>query len=628
MPGRSFISALIYSIRPSACIGIALFATAGLGRWDDLFITILTFSAAFIGGAGCFLINDIFDREKDLKNNKLRPIATGEISVKTAFTISVICCLVMLVACIFLSLNTFIFAVLLIVGFWLYPYINLHFGLLSNIWVSVCSILAFFNGAMVYELTPLIYLAMFSTLFVNTGREILLDGLDQAGDRAVGKPSIPLMYGEKRTEIIVSFLYLLGSIAMLVYLRYFPGVWPWISILLLLIWVPFSMKRKEGFRKWALFNVRTSHIFFGVLIVLLFVRPASGTTDQKTITAEYCRDKLVNLQSKQDGFYPEGIFPTNRSWFSKKPDEDNGVFATAFIAYILRSKNEREPNYPDSVMLNQAILSFEKYRSRRGEAQYNFYQSVGGDVPFPNSFLLSGEYLRLPDDYDDTALIQLARGPHKMDQPVRDRMLEYAMRTKRKAVEHFPSKYRASKAYEVWYANKMKQDLDIVVMANVMLFVIEKGYPLQTPDRHSIKCLKTSIDEGWYFKDPEGYAPYYLRPAIIMYSLARLIEKDTTDEFKPQREKLIRDMHKALSQTDHSIEKVMIATSLRRLGENVNLILSRDHITRDAQSFAYTASESNDGIALILPSLYWRSEALSWALLYELFSFDQTIQWT
>ena len=624
MPERSFISALFYSIRPSACVGIALFATAGLGRWDDVFITVLTFSAAFIGGAGCFLINDIFDRDKDLKNNKLRPIATGQISVRTAFIISVICCLAMLVGSVFLSFYTVIGSALLIAGFWSYSYINQRFGLLANMWVSVCSALAFLNGALVYELTPLIYLAMFSTLFVNVGREILLDALDQAGDQAVGKPSIPLVYGEKRTKIIVTLFFVFGSVALLVYLLYFPTDWPWMSILLLLLWLPFFMKRKEGFRKWALFNVRTSHLFFAILILLLFILPATRLIPQQAITAEYCLDRLEKLQSKKDGFYPIGIFPNQRNWFSKKGDEDNGVFGTAWIAYLLRTTNEQKPNERARMMRNRAILSFENYRNRHKEGSYNFWQTVGDDLPFPNSILLSTDNQRLTDDYDCTALIQLARGIHPMDQSVRDKMLKYAMRSKRKVVKYFPSEYRSKKVYEVWYANKMQQELDIVVMANVLLFVIEKGYSFQTPDRLTIECLKTSINEGWYFKDPAGYAPYYCRPALILYSLARLVEKDTTGEFTAERKVLIRDLRQALDQTDQAIDKVMIATSLLRLGVSDPLHLSPNQIIQDAQSFVFTSGESRD---LMLPSISWSSEAVSWALIYELLSFNPNISW-
>jgi hypothetical protein len=206
-------------------------------------------------------------------------------------------------------------------------------------------------------------------------------------------------------------------------------------------------------------------------------------------------------------------------------------------------------------------------------------------------------------------------------------MLKYAMRPSRKVVEHFPSGHRSKKVYEVWYADKMQQELDIVVMANVLLFVMEKGYSTETPDRYTIDCLKTSINEEWYFKDPEGYAQYYNRPAIILYSLARLIDKDTTGGFTAERGVLIRHLRQALDQTDHIIEKIMIATSLLRLGESVRLDLSRDQVIRDAQSFAFSSIKLNGLIMRMLPFMYWRSESVSWALIYEFLSFHPTINW-
>ncbi|RYY49923.1 MAG: hypothetical protein EOO06_05655 [Chitinophagaceae bacterium] len=622
MHKRSFTSALFYSIRPSACFGISLFAVAAMGQWDDVSAAMLVFFSAFLGGCGCFLINDIFDREKDIKNNKLRPIATGQIPVRKAFIISVVCCLAMLISSVFLSYENFILSILLIAGFWVYPYINQRFGLFSNIWVSVCSALAFIYGALIYDLTSLIYFATAFVFFVNISREILLDALDTTGDKAVGKPSIPINYGEKGTRVAVSVFFALASLAIAAYLYHYPTTWPWMVALLLLLWIPFFMKKQEGFRKWALFNIRLSHLLFLVLIALLFFKPADSKPALPHITAEYCIDRLEQLQVKNDAFYTEGLFPTKRFWASKKGNEDNGVFANAIIAYILRTVNERHPNPKNVSILNKAIEPFELYRNIHGEASYNFWQTVGKALPFPNSILLCREQYRLPDDFDDTALIQLARGPNAMDQAVRDGMLKYTMRPDRKVVEHSPIKHRSKKVYETWYAKKMQQELDVVVMANVMLFVIEKGYSYQTPDRHTMDCLKNVINEGQYVKYPIGYAPYYNRPAIILYSLARLLASDKKGEFTAQRQTLIKQLRQGLNETDHSIEKIMIATSLLRLGETADIELLRDRMIDDTKSFAYSSN-----IFPTMPNFYWRSEAVSWALVYELFSFNPTIRW-
>lgn len=298
MQQRNFLSALFYSIRPSACAGVSLFATASLGRWDDLITVSLTFFSAFIGASGCFLINDIFDREKDLKNKKLRPIATGQISVGTASILSVLFCATMLVTAAFLSLKTLILACLLIFCFWIYSYINRHFGLLANIWVAICSSFAFLFGAFVYDISPLVYAAMLCTFFVNIAREIMLDALDDVGDKAVGKPSMVLSYGAHKTKKIIAFLFVLGSIPLLTYANFNPSTIPWFILSMLLLWIPFLfMKKNESLKVWALFNVRTSHLFFLAIIILLFSTPLSANNKN------YNLKRLDSLPKKNDNRY-------------------------------------------------------------------------------------------------------------------------------------------------------------------------------------------------------------------------------------------------------------------------------------------------------------------------------------
>jgi len=354
---------------------------------------------------------------------------------------------------------------------------------------------------------------------------------------------------------------------------------------------------------------------------------ANWLAAQQAITTDYCLDKLEKLQAKTNGFYPIGTFPTQRYWMSKEGEEDNNVFSTASIAYILRKVIERKPNERAKKLMDRAILSFENYRSRRGEPAYNFWQTVGDDLPFPNNKLLSRERNRLPDDYDDTAVIQLARGPHPMDRPVRDKMLNYALRPTRKEVEHFPSDHRTKLVYEVWYADKMQQELDIAVMANILLFVAEKGYRLETPDKHTIACLKTAIDEAWYFKNRNSYAQYYNQPSNILYNLTRLVAKDPWGEFGSHRSVLIKHLRQAIAQTDNAIERIMIANCIFTLGESVTITLSYDQVVQDAKAFSYFWYKQPTPAVRYIPSMYWRSEAISWALVYEFLSFDPTIRW-
>lgn len=354
---------------------------------------------------------------------------------------------------------------------------------------------------------------------------------------------------------------------------------------------------------------------------------ACGSLAQSVITANYCLDQLEKLQTKESGFYPVGTFPSQRYWLSAQGEEDNNVYCTASIAYVLRSVNERKPDDRAERLMNQATRSFENYRSRRGEAAYNFWQTIEEDLPFPNSSLLARERFRLPDDYGVSAMVQLARGRHPLDEPVRAKMVTYALRPERKSVAHFASDYGSKKVYEVWYADKMRQEMDIAVMANVLLFVLEKGFEQELPDRLTRQCLKTAITEAWYFADPTGFAQFHNSPAVILYHLARLVAKDNTGEFRNERPLLTGHLRKALGETEHGIEKIMIASSLLRLGERVSLTLSAEQLTTDASSFVFFSHRSSDLALRMLPGFYWRSEAVSWALVYEFLSFGESVKW-
>jgi hypothetical protein len=348
---------------------------------------------------------------------------------------------------------------------------------------------------------------------------------------------------------------------------------------------------------------------------------------QSGISSDYCLERLEELQSKKDGFYPIGIFPTQRYWLSAQGEEDNNVVGTAHIAYILRTVQERKPNPRVEKLIHRTMQSFENYRSRRGEAAYNHWQTIGEDLPFPNSSLLAHERWRLPDDYGNSALIQLARGMHPMDDAVRTKMVSYALRSDRKDVADFPSEHRSRKVYEVWYADKMPQELDLVIMANALLFVLEKEYSLETPDLHTIDCLKAGINEKWCFKDPNSYSPYYRSSSIILYSLARVVAADRAGLLDAQRKELIRQLHLALGQAEHAIDTILIASSLYRLGESMTISLSQDQLLQDVGTFIYYTYSSPTLIMRMLPSINWRSEAVSWALMYELLSFEPSIHW-
>lgn len=261
------LSKLLYSIRPSACLGVALFASSAYGMHD--YTIILIFTSTFLGSACCFLINDIFDRKKDLLNDKKRPIATGALPLNAAIWAAIITGLSYLLLAGFLGLATLIIAFITLFTFLTYSWINNRHGFIANLIVAIMVAISFVYGGILREIDEVLILILTSAFFVSISREIMLDISDMKGDQAVGKTSIPLQFSEKITKLFILSGYLLGSIPIFLLFNQ-PVNFELTFAILLSLWLPMLAFTKHP--KWAMWNVRSSHIFFGFLILTLAIR--------------------------------------------------------------------------------------------------------------------------------------------------------------------------------------------------------------------------------------------------------------------------------------------------------------------------------------------------------------------
>lgn len=358
-----------------------------------------------------------------------------------------------------------------------------------------------------------------------------------------------------------------------------------------------------------------AHLFVGIFSFCFWLQAQNG------ISKEDALSKIVSLQAVNHDFYDDGLFPSQRTWFSGfGGEEDNTVFTTASVVYILRNVHKISPNTRIEEVIKRGIPNFEKYRSRNGKPAYNNWQTIPPDLPFPNSSLLSRERFRLPDDYDDTALVQLAKGPNSLDGQVRSEMLGYASRKNRKKVRSFPKDYKNFMAYEVWFADKMEQEYDVVVMSNVLLFVLAKGFDHEEPDTETIKLIQSIVRDQSYFSRPKEISPYYGSTTLILYHLARLAELDTKDVLGI-RQDLIVDLRQALTQPTTEIGKLLLFTSLKRLGASPEPRINKEILLGELAEFEFYNYQPSSGFMGLLPKMTWRCEALNWALLLEFLTY-------
>ena len=268
-------NAVLYTIRPSATFG-ACFLVLGAfnpGR-DDVHLVIPLMICTFFGSAFCFLVNDIYDREKDLLNEKFRPIATGIISLQLATILSVLFALIFLTSSYFLGTTVFILSFLFLALSTIYSYVNHTSGFLANIIVALIVSGTQWGVAILKPDSFLLFSSLF-LFFITIPRELLLDWLDKKGDEATGKHSIPIQHSVKRLTRLILIILLLSTSALLVGMLLLPLMTvPFLFIALTIIsaWLAFWKFLWESNDKHALLSARISHITFAFLIVALLTR--------------------------------------------------------------------------------------------------------------------------------------------------------------------------------------------------------------------------------------------------------------------------------------------------------------------------------------------------------------------
>ena len=268
-------SAIIYTIRPSATLGACSLVLAafnpGAGEWYEMSLLLI---CAFSGSSFCFLMNDIYDRDKDLLNKKLRPIATGVLPLKIAYGVAVLFGLIFLFFAFAFGWLVFLLAVLFILLTSTYSYLNVKSGLLAN---GIVAIIVAGTHWGVYFIKPdmmLLPASIFLFLFT-IPREMLLDWLDREGDKAFGKNSIVNTKSSQTINLLITFL-LIGSSFAILFIVYQNKLDILTNVLFIAtafsLWMTFVPFFLEANRKNALFGVRFSHLTFALFIVAMLTR--------------------------------------------------------------------------------------------------------------------------------------------------------------------------------------------------------------------------------------------------------------------------------------------------------------------------------------------------------------------
>ncbi len=280
--------------------------------------------------------------------------------------------------------------------------------------------------------------------------------------------------------------------------------------------------------------------------------------------------RIAALQSTGDQYYPAGLFPSLRWKKSLRYQrKDSNGFFTSLTVFTLR---EIMPHLPAAaqalveIIAAKALAIYPLYQNRTGQATYNFYQPRPGQH-FPHGYLLHrSRHFAAPDDLDSTSLAYLSYPrPAAENQWLKAKLQAHANTVKGWATTG-PKAFRKKKIYSAWFGERMPIDMDASTLSNGMLWVVRSGLPLNEFDTDGLEYISWAITSGEYRRHPLDVSAYYATAPLIAYHIGRLLAEANLPQLAAARATLLRDLPALLAESEHFMDKILLATTMLRLG--------------------------------------------------------------
>ncbi|MEZ0607174.1 hypothetical protein ACAW74_01605 [Fibrella sp. WM1] len=198
---------------------------------------------------------------------------------------------------------------------------------------------------------------------------------------------------------------------------------------------------------------------------------------------------------------------------------------------------------------------------------YNFY-ATNPSRHFPNGWLMHRyRHFKLPDDIDDTAMVYLTTRPTPADLDYLHRKLARHANRTRLTIRNTFADYRSLRAYSTWFGERMPIEFDACALANMLYCVYENRLPIDEYAIDSLTILADMVSSDRYRTAPFHCAHNYATTPLISYHIARLMAAHNPPLLQSVRSKLIQDMQALATQPLNPMERVLLDTSLLRLGQ-------------------------------------------------------------
>ena len=237
----------------------------------SLFVLVFSTVAAIASG---YIINNFYDQEKDLINRPQKSILDHMVSQKTKLSLYFVINILALLFSSLISLRAGLFFAGYMFFIWLYSHKIKKQPVLGNLTSALLSITPFFAILLYFKnYNLLIFVFGFYLFLILAIRELVKDLENIKGDLTLNYKTVPVVYGEKATKLMMSILISLNCLVSVLLVFYFElrlmhsffiGATVYLILLLFMIW---NAQRQQDYNR--IHNFLKLLILAGVFSILL-----------------------------------------------------------------------------------------------------------------------------------------------------------------------------------------------------------------------------------------------------------------------------------------------------------------------------------------------------------------------
>jgi len=311
-----------------------------------------------------------------------------------------------------------------------------------------------------------------------------------------------------------------------------------------------------------------------LIVVLFFSSQSFAQSNDSLIHALLLN--IESMQVKDDGEFYAGMFPSYRECGGAPHNyqPDNNIFYTAVAAFSLRNMLPYL-NADDKKIAEKIIADIQKiyplFRNKHGYPYYGFWATNDPIMPHTYFYKYLKQIFGQGEDADDTVIILMTNKNNDDDNIVLKQRLEAVANLSKQKIISTYKKYRNIPAYSTYLGSRTVPDFDFAVQCNILYFVYDKKLPFVKQDSATLHIITQVVRNREYMKTPVYISPYYVRSSILIYHVVRLMSAFHIPELEVYKQQLIDDAQKEFASSTNVMDKILLSTSLMRLGAKPEL---------------------------------------------------------